>query len=295
MARKLIPLLLFSLLLCLPVLGSASTVTTSFFPIHLFASNLLNGIDEITLHSLAQPDTGCLHDYQLSSGDLIALSDSDVFLINGADMESFMDFVFDAFPEMPVVNASEGIALLPSVSGETEYNAHIWLTPANAQQMCRNLADGLIRIFPQYEDRIQANLASYVDSLEALDETLKVGLASLTRRDIVTFHEAFPYFADYYDLSVVAVIALEPDDALSTGELAALVTTIRENNLPPLFTEPQYPSLAADVLARETGAPVYTLDPVVTPPSGELPLDWYQTVMLENLKVLQSALGSDLE
>ena len=161
--------------------------------------------------------------------------------------------------------------------------------------MCRNLADGLIRIFPEHEQQIHSNLSAYIDSLEELDQLLKEGLASLSRRDIVTFHEAFPYFADDYNLSVVAVIALEPDDALSTGELAALVTTIRGNNLPPLFTEPQYPSLAADVLSRETGAPVYTLDPVVTPPSGELPLDWYQTVMLENLKVLKSALGSEQE
>ena len=280
-----------ALLLALPGLAAADTVTASFFPVYLFAANLLDGLDGIELHSLASPQTGCLHDYQLSSGDLRALSGTSVFLINGAGMESFLSFVFDAFPDMPLVDASEGIDLLPSESGETEFNAHIWLTPANAIRMAENLASGLIRAFPNQKDGIQANLADYTNRLQALDAELTEGLQDLGRRDLLTFHEAFPYFALQYDLQILAVIAKEPDDALSTGELARLVSLVRKNNLPPLFTEPQYPSLAAEVLSRETGAPVYALDPCVTPPDGEIPLDWYETVMRRNLKVLQEALG----
>ena len=288
-------LALFSalLLLFLPVLASAGTVTASFFPIYLFTANLLDGTEDIELHSLAQPQTGCLHDYQLSSGDLKTLSDSDVFLVNGAGMESFLSFVFDAFPDMPLVDASLGIDLLPSESGETEYNAHIWLTPANAQVMVKNLADGLCTAFPDAAETINKNCSAYIQRLEALDAELHSGLASLSRRDLLTFHEAFPYFALAYNLNVLAVIALEPDDALSPGELGELVTLIQANHLPPLFTEPQYPSLAADVLSRETGAPVFQLDPCVTAPDGDLPLDWYEQVMRKNLIVLREALGAE--
>ena len=80
--KKILSLLLTLLFLLLPVLAFSETVTASFFPVYLFAANLLEGTEGIELHSLAQPQTGCLHDYQLSSGDLKALSDSDVFLIN---------------------------------------------------------------------------------------------------------------------------------------------------------------------------------------------------------------------
>ena len=289
--RHFLPLFLTCALLLFPACASAQTVTASFFPIYLFAANLLHGAENVTLHSLAQPTTGCLHDYQLTSGDLKALSDSDVFLINGAGMEGFMTFIFEAFPDLPVVDASEGIELLPSESGETEWNAHIWLTPENASRMSANLARGLTEALPEQADIIQDNLADFQSRLAALDLELREGLSSLDRREILTFHEAFPYFAQAYDLQVVAVIALEPDDALSPRQLAELAGVIQRSGLPPLFTEPQYPSLAAEVLSRETGAPVYLLDPCVTPPGGEVPLDWYETVMRSNLAVLREALG----
>ena len=291
--KKILSLLLTLLFLLLPVLAFSETVTASFFPVYLFAANLLEGTEGIELHSLAQPQTGCLHDYQLSSGDLKALSDSDVFLINGAGMEGFMSFVFEAFPNLPLIDASTGIDLLPSESGETEYNAHIWLTPANASRMVQNLSDGLCAAFPNAADTISANCSAYIERMDALDKELRDGLASLTRRDLLTFHEAFPYFARAYDLDIVAVIALEPEDPLSPAQLGNLVTLIRDHQLPPLFTEPQYPSLAAETLSRETGAPVYELNPCVTAPDGTLPLDWYEQIMRGNLAVLREALGAE--
>ena len=290
--KKILTLMLSLLVLLLPALALSETVTASFFPIYLFASNLLEGTEGIELHSLAQPQTGCLHDYQLSSGDLKALSNSDVFLINGAGMEGFMSFVFEAFPDLPLIDASTGIDLLPSESGETEYNAHIWLTPANASRMVQNLSDGLCASFPKAADTISANCSAYIQRLDALDKELRDGLSSLSRRDLLTFHEAFPYFAKAYDLEIVAVIALEPEDPLSPAQLGHLVTLIRDHDLPPLFTEPQYPSLAADTLSRETGAPVSELNPCVTAPDGTVPLDWYEQIMRGNLAVLREALGA---
>ena len=290
--KKTLSLVLSLILLLFPILVCSETVTASFFPIYLFASNLLEGTEGIELHSLAKPETGYLHDYQLSSADLKALSASDVFLINGAGMENFMSFIFEAFPDLTLIDSSAGINLLPSESGETEFNAHIWLSPANAITMITNLSDGLCKAFPEASETISANCSAYVQRMEALDTQLREGLSSLSRRDLLTFHEAFPYFALAYDLNILAVIALEPDDPLSPAQLGNLVKLISSNHLPPLFTEPQYPSLAAETLSRETGAPVYELDPCVTAPEGDLPLDWYEQVMLRNLKVLREALGA---
>ena len=111
-------------LLALPAASLAETVVTSFYPIYLFALNLTDGLDGVEVHNLAAPGTGCLHDYQLQTGDMKKLAQADVFLINGAGMESFLPGVTDAFPSLPVVNASEGIDLLDDLA--REYHAEIW-------------------------------------------------------------------------------------------------------------------------------------------------------------------------
>ena len=65
--KKLTALALALLLGCAPVLASAETVVASFYPIYLFALNLLEGVEGVELVSLAEPTSGCLHDYQLQS------------------------------------------------------------------------------------------------------------------------------------------------------------------------------------------------------------------------------------
>ena len=106
--------------------------------------------------------------------------------------------------------------------------------------------------------------------------------------DIITFHEAFAYFADAYGLHVAGVIANEPGEEPSTRDIAdtcALVTTL---GIRTLFVEPQYPQKAAETIARETGASIYTLDPCV---SGDGTKESYETIMRENARVLTEALS----
>ena len=296
-------------LLALPAASLAETVVTSFYPIYLFALNLTDGLDGVEVHNLAAPGTGCLHDYQLQTGDMKKLAQADVFLINGAGMESFLPGVTDAFPDLPVVNASEGVDLLDAeVEGvvidahdghdededhdhdDGSYNAHIWLDAANAQIMVSNLAAGLMAALPEQAEAISANRDAYLARLSALDEELTEGLADLPHRDIITFHEAFPYFAQAYGLNVAAVVNREPGDALSPARLAELVQVVRDLGAPPLFVEPQYDDMAARTLSAETGAPVYELDPVVTGPEEDIPLTYYEDMMRQNMTVLQEAL-----
>ena len=285
-----IAILAMILAFALSVTAAAEMAVTSFYPIWLLTLNLTQGIEEITVHNLAAPETGCLHDYQLTGGDLKALSTADLFLINGAGMESYLDTVFEAFPELAVVDASDGIELMANPEGsETPFNAHIWLDPDMAKIMAENLCRGLRDVFPEHAEALDANLAAYKERLTAMDEKVKEVLAPYAGREIITFHEAFPYFAQHYGLSVAAVIALEPEEALSPRELGEMVKLIEEKGSIPLFTEPQYPSLAAEVISSETGAPLYMLDPCVTAPEGEVPLDWYEQIMQKNADVLVKA------
>ena len=292
--------LLAALLLAvlLPVVCLAETAVASFYPIYVMALNLTQGIDGITVSCLADNNTGCLHDYQLQTGDMKKLAAADIFLINGAGMEEFLDLVTEALPELPVADASRGISLLtaedmPVVLGEmdTEVNAHIWLDVSNARQMCSNLCEDMIRVWPQHREALEKNRDAYDARLAALDTELREGLAGTPRKDIITFHEAFPYFARAYGLNVAAVVCREPGDTLSPRQLSALILQVMELGNPPLFVEPQYDDIAAQTVSQETGAAIYELDPCVTGPMDEGAFTAYEDAMRQNLMTLQAALG----
>ena len=120
---------------------------------------------------------------------------------------------------------------------------------------------------------------------------VREGLRDLPSRDIVTFHEAFPYFAASYGLHVVAVVNKEPGEVLTPTQMGTLAAEISRLGNPPLFIEPQYTDLSARTLAQETGASVFMLDPVVTGPEENVPLDYYETAMLKNMDTLIEALS----
>lgn len=286
--------LLALILLFCPLLAFGETLVTSFYPVWLFTRTLTAGIDGVEVINLTEPDTGCLHDYQLQPADMKKLSGADAFLINGAGMEAFLPMITGAFPSLPVLDASEGIELLDSgevrmigSSEEGEVNAHIWLDAGRAGRMMSNLATGLIRIMPEHADRINENLSAALLRLEALDTTLRDTLYVLPRKTVITFHEAFPYFGLAYGLDVISV-----GEEVSAADLAELADLVLSLGRPPLFVEPRFENLTARTLSADTGAPLLVLDPVVTGPEEVEPLEYYESVMLDNMRVLCEALGN---
>ena len=297
MKKHIIFLLVCSIFLSIVPIASFSEeniqVTATFYPVYVLAENVLSGVPGVALSSMTPPSTGCLHDYQLLTSDMRMIGSSRALLINGAGMESFLPDVQSQFPDLTIIDCSQGVELLrDGDSGEEEhehgeFNPHIWLSPKNAAQMVENLAAGLSALLPGSEELIRQNAKAYQERLLALDEKLSSAIAQLPKRDIVTFHEAFPYFAKAYDLNVVAVVALEPDEPVSPRMLRRVIQEIRDAGCPPLFSEPQYESSALRSIAAETGAPVFELDPLVT---GDGALSAYEDTMLKNLSVLREAL-----
>ncbi len=285
-------LLLLLLIVSLSGCGAAAedvSVMATFYPVYILAENVLDGVDGVTLSSMTPPATGCLHDYQLLTSDMRALAKCSALLINGAGMEAFLPDVMSQFPDLTVIDCSRGVELLAEEDGEHgEYNAHIWLAPENAIQMVKNLRDGLSALLPEQADRIEENAGAYIERLSALDAELRAAIEALPHKQIVTFHEAFPYFALAYGLEIKAVVALEPDEPISPRMLKQVIEKVKAAGNPPLFSEPQYENTALRTVARETGAPMYELDPLVTG-GGEKTA--YEDAMRKNLSVLLEALG----
>ena len=270
-----------------PAPDDAFTVVTSFYPMYVLTANVVGDAQGVELVNMAEQQTGCLHDYQLLPADMQALERADVFVINGAGMESFMSRVSEQFADLTVITASEGVEMIVDAYGEP--NAHVWLDPARAAQQVERIAAGLAEADPQRAEIYRQNGAAYAQRLRELGGELREQLADAPKRDIITFHEAFPYFAEAFDLNIAAVVEREPGSEPTTQEIARTVDIVREAGITALFVEPQYPDRAAETIARETGASLYTLDPIVT---GELSGDAYEEKMRQNAATLLEALGS---
>ena len=86
-------------------------VMASFYPMYTAALQVAGGIDGVTVSCLTQPQTGCLHDYQLSPGEMIALKEADILVLNGAGAETFLSSALAQLPGLRVADTSEGIPL----------------------------------------------------------------------------------------------------------------------------------------------------------------------------------------
>ena len=88
------------------------TIVTSFYPMYIATLNIVDGADGVTLENLSEPQTGCLHDFQLTPEDMKLLSTADMFVINGGGIESFMSDVAKAYPDLTVTEACRDVRLI---------------------------------------------------------------------------------------------------------------------------------------------------------------------------------------
>lgn len=293
--------MLFCLLasLCLLLTGCGGTntagggkdgsfhIVTSFYPMYVATINITQGVDGVTVTNMTKPQTGCLHDYQLMTEDMKTLEKADAFVINGAGMESFLDKVVNQQKNLKIIDASKGIELLKD--GDEE-NPHVWLSVTDAILQVKNIAEQLKAADPKHADAYEKNAAAYIKKLEALKAEMHAELDTVPNKDIVTFHEAFPYFAKEFGLNIISVVEREPGTEPTPAELQETIDQVKKLPVKVLFTEPQYSPSAAETIARETGAKIYTLDPVVTGEANDEAINAYIDTMKKNMKTLKTAL-----
>ena len=278
------------------------TIVTSFYPMYISTLNIVKDIPDVEVINMTAPQTGCLHDYSLSTKDLKTLSSADIFVINGAGMESFLDDVIDEYSDLKIIEASKGIDLIEDTEHDDhtedhdhedhdhDVNPHVWVSISKNIEEVSNIAEELSSLDPNHANEYQDNANEYIAKLENLKTEMHSTLDNIAHKDIITFHEAFPYFAEEFGLNIVGVIEIEPDSEPSAKEVENIISIINEKNIKALFTEPQYSSKIADTIAKETGASIYTLDPIVTGDSNEKAYNDYIIKMQENLNTLKEAL-----
>lgn len=156
--------------------GSKVKIVTSFYPMYIFTQNITKDIEGVSVVNMAEPKTGCLHDYQMSPADMKTVEDSDIMVINGAGMESFLEKIINEAPDLKIVEASKGLELLKEEEGndvkheddESEHNvnAHIWVSISGAIEEVKNIGEQLAVADPDNAEKYKSNTEEYVKKLE---------------------------------------------------------------------------------------------------------------------------------
>ena len=264
-------------------------IVTSFYPMYLDVLNITRGVSGVEVVNMTPPQTGCLHDYQLTPEDMKLLETADIFVVNGLGMESFLDKVTEARPNLKIINASDSPEIVPIMEDGVP-NPHVWMSLTYSIQQVKNILSKLSEFDPKRADKYRMHALEYVDELTTLRDEMHLSLDILQNKDIVTFHEAFPYLAAEFKLNIVEVIEREPGTEPTPQELAETIEKINALPVKVIFTEPQYSPKAAETIARETGAKIFELDPIVTGEAKAENLMDYVDRMLANTLTLIKAL-----
>ena len=284
-------------------------VVTSIAPLYSWAANVVG--ERADVSSLLPPNVGP-HDFQFRPKDIRRVERADIVFLNGLGLEAWFSRVFQN-RKIPVrvVEAAAGLSTNQLVYGLPELeiaghdednvhdherghdhavgapNPHLWLDPLLACHAVSNLVTALGELDRENAEYFAERGRSYVVRLRALDEELRRGIGALKARDIVTFHDAFPYFCRRYDLRLVGVIEEVPGTSPSPRYLSELSAAIRRDKVSALFVEPQFDVKLARQLAKDLSIGVATLDTLET---GRLTPEAYEDGMRANIRALQGAL-----
>ena len=292
--KRIFPLLL-ALLLVLPLsacgTGSGSdddtlTVAATTYPLFLLASSVTEGVEDITVVPVVNQSVACLHDYTLTVTDMKILERADLILCNGAGLE---DFLGDALNGKASVDCSVGVLLLTDEDGETD--PHIWMDPDRAAVMAENIAAGLAEADPEHADTYLANGEAEAQALTEFAAQCRGALSDLSCRSLITFHEGFAYFAESMDLEILAAVEEESGSEASAKEIVQIVSLIEEFSLPAIFTEANGSTATASAIVRECGVELYSLSMLMSGDEIYDETNNYQTLMQNNIRVIQEALS----
>lgn len=284
----LIILLLGLLIGCNGQQENAQVVATTK-PVYDFSTYLCQNTDiEVTL--LVTENVSCLHDYTLQVRQMRAIEACQVVVMNGAGLEEFLSDALNG--KETIIDASQGIDLLCGGHDHEhehdghhhENDPHIWLSIQNARHMAANISDGLIAQYPQHAETIQQNLAALNAEFDALDTYGKDAFSGLKCKELITFHDGFAYFAQYFGLHILHSLEEESGSEASASELKELVELVKAYKLPAIFVEENGSTSASGVISAETCVKIFTLNMAM----GE---QNYFESMYQNIDNIKEALG----
>lgn len=230
-------------------------VVTTFTIIADMARNVAG--EAATVESITRPDAE-IHNYQPTPGDILRAQDADLILWNGLGLEQWFERFLRNLRDVPEAVVTEGIE--PMGIGEGPYegrpNPHAWMSPSDATIYVANIRDALIEHDPDNAEIYETNAAEYIREIEATIQPIRDRLAEIPeeRRWLVTSEGAFSYLARDFGLQELDLWPINADSEGTPQQIRRVIDTMREHDIPAIFSESTVSDGPARQVARETGA-----------------------------------------
>jgi len=266
--------------------------------------------DNVTIETII-PAGVDVHTFEPSPADAQKLAGANLIVMNGLGLDEWALSLLEAAgkSEEDVLELAEGIdesnawVYLEGEEHDEEEgeehseeegeehghggtDPHIWLDPKGAAIYVNRIAARVAAELPERAAAIESARDAGLAEIAALDEELRVGFAAIdaSTRKIVTFHDAFGYFARAYEIEIVGVAVEAPGQEPSAKEIAALIDAIKAAGVTSVFSEAQFPSKVLDQVAAETGATV--LENLYSDALGDAPANSYLGAMRANASAI---------
>ncbi len=267
---------------------SGKQVVATTYPLYLAAKNIAAGTD-VKVATLSGAPAGCLHDYQLSPADRLALEQADAVLTNGLGAEPFLEGL-----DLPVVDTTAGMTDLLCAAEhhghehdheQEDYNEHVWASPRWYYQQAVQVSRALATVDVEGQQRLQERTVAYLDAIQAVVRQLDALAADLNGTPCVVFHPSLAYFAADAGLDVRLTLSAGEESGLPAADLAAVEQLVKEDPDTLLLYDSQYTVRypAVDTLAAP--GRVLTLDSGTVGTGRDT--DWLDA-MYHNINALQS-------
>jgi ABC-type Zn uptake system ZnuABC Zn-binding protein ZnuA len=242
--------------------GGRLRVVTTVSPITSIAANVIGDKADITG---IVPEGTNSHTFEPPPSASALLSKADLVLINGLKLE-------DPTRELAEENAKEGgeiVEIGTTVLPESQWiydfsfpkeegkpNPHLWTDPLYAIKYAAVIRDTMVRRDPANKAAYEANYTAFEQNASALSGALKKDQQTIPggKRELLTYHDAYAYFAKDYGWKVIGAIQPENFEDPTPKEVAALIDQIKREQVPTIFGSEVFPSKVLAQIGKETGA-----------------------------------------
>jgi zinc/manganese transport system substrate-binding protein/manganese/iron transport system substrate-binding protein len=257
----------------------------------VFADIVQNvGGSRVAATSIIPPGVGP-EDYEPKPDDAVKLAGAKLIVSNGVGLDNFLDDLLASGSggETPRLVLGDGI---PTITVDGEPNPHFWLDPMLVKgYYLPAIVASLTQVNPAGEATYKANADDYANQLDQLDAELKAKIEEIppANRKLVTFHDAFPYFAKHFGFELIGVILANVGQDPSAADLAALVDKVRAAHVKAVFSEAQFSPKLSETLASEAGIQ-HVVTTLYNDALGPAPADTYLGLMRWNVDQMVPAL-----
>jgi zinc/manganese transport system substrate-binding protein len=218
------------------------------------------GGDKIHLRGII-PAGADAHAFEPVASDLVAIENADLVLRHGIGLDDWIDPTIKAGAKARVVTVTDGVSLRKSEEGGKEIeDPHVWHDPNNAKIMVDDIRNALDAVDPANSAGYDANAAAYSQKLDESKAQVQAIVNEIApeNRKLVTNHDAFSYFANAFGLTVVGAVipSVSTESEPSAQDTAALLDTIRRENVKAIFAESSVNPKLADTLAHDAGVKI---------------------------------------